>query len=287
MQRQVELATAVRLVGGRGVGGVAPRVAGAAARCRRAGLVARGAGQRQRAGQKRGEATGPNLADRGKPGTKRHLVVDAQGTPLGVTLSGANFHDSRMLAVTLDALPGARTDRRGRPRCRPTKVQADKGYDHRRCRQECRARSITPRIARRGVDSSERLGRHRWIVERTLAWLARLRRLVVRHGRRVDLHLAFTVLGCALIEAALQCGLGLCSGPRYMPMYGIAAMGLESGLPLLPRLEFVMVGPSPPASGVVRAVAEVLQHLATSGFQPTCRSACKIGSSALSVLIVR
>lgn len=56
-----------------------------------------------------------------------------------------------------------------------------------------------PRIARRTVDSSERLGRHRWVVERTLAWLNRFRRLTVRYERRADIHEAFIILGCALI----------------------------------------------------------------------------------------
>ncbi|MBA3825916.1 MAG: transposase [Ktedonobacterales bacterium] len=60
-------------------------------------------------------------------------------------------------------------------------------------------RGICPRFARRGVESSERLGRHRWVVERTFAWLNRFRRLVVRYERRADLHLAFTLLGCSLI----------------------------------------------------------------------------------------
>jgi IS5 family transposase len=104
-----------------------------------------------------------------------------------------------MLAATLDAVPGVRTRRRGRPRRRPNTLHADKGDDHRRCRRECRTRSITPRIAGRGIESSERLGRHRWIVERTLAWLARFRRLALRYERRADLHLAFTTLACALI----------------------------------------------------------------------------------------
>ena len=125
--------------------------------------------------------------------------MDARGTPLGVVLSGANRHDSRMLADTLDAVPGVRTGRQGRPRRRPDKLHADKAYDHRRCRRECRARSITPRIARRGVENGQRLGRHRWVVERTLAWLARFRRLTIRYERRADLHLALTTLACALI----------------------------------------------------------------------------------------
>jgi len=116
-----------------------------------------------------------------------------------VTLSGANRHDSRMLAPTLDAVPGVRAKQRGRPRCRPAKLHADKAHDYRRCRRECRARGITPRIARRGIESSTRLGRHRWVVERTFAWLARFRRLTVRHERRADLHLALTTLACAVI----------------------------------------------------------------------------------------
>jgi IS5 family transposase len=103
-----------------------------------------------------------------------------------------------MLAPTLDAVAGVRRGR-GRPRKRPDKLHADKAYDHRRCRKECHARSIRPRIAWRGVDSSEKLGRHRWVVERTLAWLNRFRRLAIRYERRADIHEAFVVLGCALI----------------------------------------------------------------------------------------
>ena len=138
--------------------------------------------------------TDPNPTDRGKPGTKRHLVVDARGTPLGLRLSGANCHDSRMLVATLDAVPGVRTGLRVRPRRRPDKLHSDKSYDHRRCRHECRARSITPRITYCGIESHERLCRYHWIAERTLAWLARSRRLTIRYERRADPHLA-----CALI----------------------------------------------------------------------------------------
>lgn len=88
---------------------------------------------------------------------------------------------------------------RGCWRRRPAKLHADKGYDYPRCRMACRARDIIPRSARRGIDSSERLGRHRWVVERTLAWLNRFRRLTVRYERRAEMHQAFLSLGCALI----------------------------------------------------------------------------------------
>ena len=88
----------------------------------------------------------------------------------------------------------------GRPRQRPVEPHADKGYDHAFCRQACRERGIQRRIARRGVESSQRLGRYRWVVERTFAWRARFRRLAVRCERRADIHAAFLTLGCALIR---------------------------------------------------------------------------------------
>jgi IS5 family transposase len=88
---------------------------------------------------------------------------------------------------------------RGRPRKRPEKLHADKAYDYLRCRRYLRERGIAPRIARRGVEKSYRLGRHRWVVERTLAWLSCYRRLCVRYERRADIHEALLILGCALI----------------------------------------------------------------------------------------
>jgi transposase len=99
----------------------------------------------------------------------------------------------------VDAIPPIRKPRRGRPRKHPKKLHADKGYDFPRCRKALRKRSITPRIARRGIDSNERLGRHRWVVERTLAWLGRYLRLAMRYERRADIHEAFLHLGCSLI----------------------------------------------------------------------------------------
>lgn len=98
----------------------------------------------------------------------------------------------------MDAIPPLH-GRRGRPRFRPKKLHADKAYDHRRCRKGLRQRGIIPRIARRGIESHERLGRYRWVVERTLAWLARYRRLSIRYEQRDDIHAALTILACTLI----------------------------------------------------------------------------------------
>src|SRR5918994_5547629 len=136
--------------------------------------------------------------DRGKSGSKRHLFVDRSGVPLAVRHSAANVHDSRMLETMLDAVSSIRRPR-GRPRKRPEKLHADKAYDSDRCREALRKRGIAPRIARRRLHSSERLGRHRWVAERTLAWLNRYRRLKVRYERLADVHQAFLSLGCALV----------------------------------------------------------------------------------------
>jgi transposase len=98
----------------------------------------------------------------------------------------------------IDAIPAIKCPR-GRPRKRPAKLHADKAYDIPRCRRFLHRRRIKVRIARKGIDSSERLGRHRWVVERTLAWLTQFRRLTVRYERRRDIHEAFLSLGCSLL----------------------------------------------------------------------------------------
>ncbi len=64
----------------------------------------------------------------------------------------------------MDAIEPIKRPGRGRPRKRPAKLHADKGYDFPRCREALRKRGIKGRIARRGKDTSERLGRHRWVV---------------------------------------------------------------------------------------------------------------------------
>jgi IS5 family transposase len=126
------------------------------------------------------------------------VLVDRSGTPLAILLSPANWHDSRMLEPLLDAVRPI-TGPWGRPRKRPAKRHGDKGYDFDRCRDACRKRGIAPRIARRGIESSEKRGRHRWVVERSLAWLSQYRRLTVRYERLAELHLALVTLACALL----------------------------------------------------------------------------------------
>ena len=200
-ERHHMLATAAGLAGGRRLGAVAYQIAQLARGRGRHRLVA---GQRrftEHPGQKGGEQTGRNPVDRGKLGAKYHLVVDCTGIPLAVRLSAANAHDATQLLPLVDSIPAiiGPQGKPGRPRKRPAKLHADKAYDSTDLRRALRARGITPRIARRGIDSSERLGRYRWMVERTLAWLLGYRRLGVRYERRAGLLQGLLLLAGSLI----------------------------------------------------------------------------------------
>ncbi|WP_394328474.1 IS5 family transposase, partial [Nocardiopsis sp. TSRI0078] len=146
---------------------------------------------------KRGDLTGPNPVDRGKKGAKIHLITDRDGLPLSMAISGANTHDSQALQPLVRGIPPIRS-RRGPRWRRPAKLYGDKGYDYAHLRRWLRQRGIVHRLARKGVESSQRLGRHRWHVERTMAWLAECRRLHRRYERKADHFLAFAGIACTL-----------------------------------------------------------------------------------------
>jgi transposase len=124
-------------------------------------------------GPQRGPASGPSPVDRGRAGSKHHVLTDAGGIPLPITLTGCNRNDVTQLLSLLDAIPPIR----GRV-----------------------GRGIRPVIARRGTPHGSGLGRWRWPVERTLAWLHQVRRPRVRRERRADIHQGFLKLAVCLIS---------------------------------------------------------------------------------------
>jgi transposase len=81
----------------------------------------------------------------------------------------------------------------------PTGSPPRRGYDHDKYRRELRARRIKPEIARRQTAHGSGLGRVRWVVERTFAWLHNYKRLLVRYDRRHEIHEAFLALACCLV----------------------------------------------------------------------------------------
>jgi transposase len=151
-----------------------------------------------RASEKGGSATGPSPVDRARSGSKHHLLVDATGIPLAWTVTGGNRNDVTQLVPLVERVPPVR-GKAGRPRRRPKRVTADRAYDHDKYRRELRLLRIKPEIARRQTEHGSGLGKARWVVERTFAWLHHFKRLLVRYDRRHEIHEAFLALGCCLV----------------------------------------------------------------------------------------
>lgn len=132
------------------------------------------------------------------------LVVDGQGTPLGVQVASAQKAEVQLAESTLATIRVPR--KHGRPRCRPKKVVADRAYDSQPLRQRLRRRGIRPCIPdrrgkrpRRGPKPNLEGYRQRWVVERTFAWLGNYRRVLTRHERLVHIYHAFVLLAFVLI----------------------------------------------------------------------------------------
>ncbi|WP_435835343.1 IS5 family transposase [Streptomyces avermitilis] len=149
-------------------------------------------------GVKGGPKTGRSPVDRGRTGSKHHLITDATGIPLAATLTGGHRNDVTQLIPLLQAVPPVR-GKRGLPRRRPDVVLGDRGYDHDKYRRLVWDLGVKPLIARRGIEHGSGLGAQRWVVERAFAHLHWFRRLRIRWEIRDDIHEAFLTLGCSII----------------------------------------------------------------------------------------
>jgi transposase len=145
-----------------------------------------------------GEDTGPNPTDRGKSGSKHHVMTDAQGIPLSATTTAANVNEvSQLLRVLTDMPPVG--GKPGPKRQLPERLQGDRAYDSAPLRTLLRWLGITPVLAARNTEHGSRLGVHRWFVERTISWLHSFGRLRRRLDRLVNIQEAFLRLGCSII----------------------------------------------------------------------------------------
>jgi len=148
-----------------------------------------------------GEKVGKNPTDRGKNGTKKSVLVEGDGGPLGMVIAGANKPDAQLLRATIEAIVV--------PRPTPTKEHPqhlclDKGYDNPTARNALKWKRYTPHIPRireasKPVDRSKGHKPHRWVVERTLAWLSKCRALLIRYDKKHENYLGLLQLGCALL----------------------------------------------------------------------------------------
>ncbi|MFE7268798.1 IS5 family transposase [Streptomyces sp. NPDC057592] len=146
--------------------------------------------------KKGGELAGPSPVDRGRPGSKMHVLSDANGLPLRVGLSAANTHDSQALKPMLSHFHMGHESHA--TESKPRRLHADKAYDVPHLRRWLWGKHIGVRIARKGIDSSERLGRRRWVIDRTMSWLTGYHRLNHRYERKPGNYLAFLGLAAAL-----------------------------------------------------------------------------------------
>lgn len=163
-----------------------------------AGFLAGSGRQLLHSRRRGGKKSGPNPTDRRRPGSKHHLLTDAQGIPLSLILTGANRHDITQLLPLVSAIPPV-AGVRGAPRRKPALIQADRAYHSDPLRRLLASQGIGTQIARRGAPHGSGLGKTRWVVERTIAWLHQFRRLRVRYERLPSMHEAFLRLGACII----------------------------------------------------------------------------------------
>jgi transposase len=145
-----------------------------------------------------GEETGPSPVDRRKLGTKHTILVDRNGVPLAIRTAPANRSDQvELIPIVIDfPIVGGKP---GRPKGHPDELFADRGYDNDWARALLQWLGITPKIARRNTEHGSGLGKTRWVVERTIAWIKGLRRMRIRYDRLATIRNAWTTLAACVV----------------------------------------------------------------------------------------
>jgi len=146
------------------------------------------------------ECAGPNPTDRGKKGRKRSLLTDGNGVPLSLVVAGANRHDSKLLAPTLDSI----VVERPAPSGGKQHLCADAGYMGKPCMKTARERGCEPHIKQRreeaaGIRAVPAAKARRWVVERTHSWPNRWRKLLVSFEKTEASYTGLLSLAAALI----------------------------------------------------------------------------------------
>ena len=147
--------------------------------------------------------TGPNPIDRGKLGTKRHMLTDQNGIPLSVVITAANTHDMKSAISVLDSI----VVKRPSPKINKEKQNLclDKGYDFQEINNSVIKKGYLLHIRHRGEEQSITKGgnyhskRRRWVIERTNSWHNRFRKLLIRYEKKLENYFALVCLGCCIL----------------------------------------------------------------------------------------
>ena len=147
-----------------------------------------------------GAKRGPNPTDRAKPGTKKSVLVEQDGGPLGVETAGANVHDTKLLAATISAIVVERPD----PEQVTQHLCLDKGYDNPTGHAAAAEAGYVAHIRRIGEEKLDGAGEkthpaRRYVVERTIAWLQKCRALLIRYDKKDSNYDGLIQLACALL----------------------------------------------------------------------------------------
>ena len=142
---------------------------------------------------------GKNPTDRGKMGTKKSLLTDGEGGPLGVVIAGANAVEQKLLKATIEAVVVDRPD----PGEGEQHLCLDAGYDNPSGREAVEGGGYVGHIrpARPGRGEKKRPGRRkarRWVVERTFGWLSKCRGILVRYEKKDTNYLGLIQVACGL-----------------------------------------------------------------------------------------
>jgi putative transposase len=148
-----------------------------------------------------GEKTGPNPTDRAKRGTKRSLLTEASGIPIGLAVDGANRNDFKLARETIESIP---VDRPRPTAANPQGMCLDKGYDFDEVRELLKEFRFTAHIRQRGEEAkaiAEEAGyrARRWVVERAHSWMNRFRRILIRWEKKPETYVAMLHFACGII----------------------------------------------------------------------------------------
>ena len=144
---------------------------------------------------------GKHPTDRGKSGTKRSLLTDGHGVPIGLAVDGANRNDCTMARETIENLAVKRPEATADA---PQGLCLDKGYDYAEVRELLNEFGFTVHIRARGEEAQALKheagfkGR-RWVMERMHSWMNRFRRVLMRWDKKVHNYLGFLHLAYAYI----------------------------------------------------------------------------------------